>query len=128
MNPQRIAFILLIGGCFWGLILLPYFLLGGPRFWLIFGPGYLVTMGYALRAYDRTLSQSARKYFWIASVLVQGGWLAFAIVAMTLGRYFTPGLGIKGIVFSSITLAWWSLSFIASIYCYYKEDQVQTSE
>ncbi len=94
----------------------------------MFAPGYLVTIGYALRAYDRTLSQSSRKYFWIVSAFVQGVWLAFACFGLLQGWYFAARFGTKEVLFSSVTLAWWSLSFIASIYCYYKEDHVQTSE
>lgn len=111
MSTQKsLAIILAIGGVGWGLFCLP-FLFWSPSYSLmIFGPGYVVTAGYILRACS-TLSLGARVGVWLLSSLVQGAWLLWVLIAIFDGAWFR-GNG----AFQFVTLGWWIFAFVASGY------------
>jgi hypothetical protein len=79
--PRVIAVLLAIGGIFWGVLLLPLIPHAEHpiRPLLVFGPGYLVTVAYLVRAIT-TPPLRYRQVIWVLSILVQGGWLALDIV------------------------------------------------
>jgi hypothetical protein len=82
--PRLLAVLLVLGGCFWGLLLSPWLFRPGvsPLAWAIFGPGYAVTLGYIIRSVS-TPSLTARRLIWTASILVQGSWLAWVVWGMS---------------------------------------------
>jgi hypothetical protein len=49
--PRALAVFLAVGGCYWGLLLSPWVLRSdlSPLAVAIFGPGYLLTIGYVIR-------------------------------------------------------------------------------
>ncbi len=76
---------------------------------LVFGPGYLVTVGYIARSVC-TPPFVFRRLIWIASFLVQGAWLAYIgseiVEELCSGRTFNEPL---------IPLLWWAFATIASV-------------
>jgi hypothetical protein len=70
MSTQRLlAVILSFGGVGWGMFCLPFLFWNPSHAFLIFGPGYVVTVGYILLACC-TLSWSKRVAMWLLSALV----------------------------------------------------------
>jgi hypothetical protein len=112
MPVRIVASLLAMGGILWGafcllLVLAPYGF-PGPAV-LAFAPGYLVTVGYLVRACSFP-PLAVRYLIWGLSFLVQGGWLLWALVGVAEGHWFT------GSGFESVTLAWWAFAFFASAY------------
>ncbi len=115
---RGLAALLAIGGSFWGYLCLPSILLYSPRDampLLVFGPGYLVTIGYLVLCL-RVPSPGWQRAIWGASALVQGAWLL---------EFINSQLGLRGLLENPwqspylafpIAGAWWTFSFAASIY------------
>ena len=97
---RLIAIALMMGGLFWGMFLLLAF---GPvaLFPLPFGVGYLVTVGYIVRAVS-VPAFGIRMLIWIASLMVQGYWLLQSIPDIT-----RTGL--------NLISAWWLFATVCSV-------------
>jgi hypothetical protein len=82
--PRLFAILLALGGCFWGLLLAPWLFSRdvSPLAIVIFGPGYVLTLGYIVRSVS-TPPLATRQFLWIASILVQGSWLAWIVWGMS---------------------------------------------
>jgi hypothetical protein len=115
MSTQRLlAVILSIGGICWGIFCLPFLFWNPSYSMLIFGPGYVVTIGYLVRACS-TPSLESRVGIWILSALVQGIWLIWACCGIFQGARF------RGHAFEFVTLGWWVFAFVASVYAILNE-------
>jgi hypothetical protein len=114
---KTIAGILAVGGFLWGLLCLPFIISGKTlHSLLIFGPGYIVTIGYFIRWFSIP-RLSIRRAIWLSSLLVQGAWLAiylllFALEPTAFGLFF--GL-------------WWIFAFGLSLFCLYSEPHVTSA-
>ena len=92
---RDIAAALSLGGLYFSVVLFPLIRdSDNPLAYILFGPGYIVTAGYVLRTVA-TLSLPVRRLIWSASLLVQGGWLLFHVVASVgspspLNQLFRP--------------------------------------
>lgn len=97
--PRLIAIALTMGGLFWGMFLLLAF---GPPvlFSFPFGVGYLVTVGYIVRAVS-VPAFGIRMSIWIASLAVQGSFL-FADI---------PDITRTGL---NLISAWWLFATVCS--------------
>lgn len=103
-----------VGGLLWSLFCLVFVVFGDfTRSILLFGPGYLVTMGYVYRALW-TPSNLARRVIWGLSALVQGAWLYWFITNVI--EY-----GLRGTKFDFVALTWWTVTFAMSIYAFAKD-------
>ena len=78
--PRILAGVLALGGSCWGILLSPWLFQrdASPLAWVVFGPGYVVTVGYIIRTFS-TPPLGVRRLIWIASLLVQGAWLLWII-------------------------------------------------
>jgi hypothetical protein len=113
-QPRRLAIFLAIGGVLWRLFCLPFLILGVPwRALPTFGPGYLVTVGYLVRACCNPPIR-LRVAIWLLSALVQGAWLLLALGLVVQGEYFDDYY--KAFTFGVVILAWWTFAFAASVY------------
>jgi hypothetical protein len=102
------AMLLAIGGCVWVMFSLFFLLYGDAAFsLLLFGPGYLVTIGYIARA-CASLSVGWRQVVWAASALVQGSWLGWFVMGASRG-------GFHGFAFEYLCLGWWFVAFAVSV-------------
>jgi hypothetical protein len=108
--PWTLAYVLALGGCFWGLLLSPWLFRPdvSPLAVVIFGPGYLVTLGYIVRSVC-TPPLMARRLIWIASLLVQGAWLAW--FAWALVEKIAAGGAPNE---PALPVAWWVFATAAS--------------
>ena len=88
-----------MGGLFWGMFLLLAF---GPAvlFPFPFGVGYVVTVGYIVRAVS-VPAFGIRMSIWITSLMVQGHWLLLSIPDIT-----RTGLNLAS--------AWWLFATVGS--------------
>jgi hypothetical protein len=108
--------VLAAGGALWGIFCLLFFI-GAPSdkvgvslrvSLLIFGPGYLVTIGYFVRAFTSP-RVGWRRVIWGASVLVQGTWFfLIAVHDLTHHAHIVP--------FEYVTIAWWGFALVLSLY------------
>ena len=74
---------------------------------LIFGPGYIIMVGYVIRAFC-TLPTTLRRIIWAASCLVQGIWLVLSIdTVFSLMRMDQ---------FETLCIEWWIGTLIISVY------------
>ncbi len=109
--PRIVAGLLAIGGIYWSVLLLPW--MRQPENLLlklfVFGPGYVVTLGYLIRVFASP-PFLGRQVIWGASVLVQGGWLVCHVVA-TLGH---EG-GITRLAQPISVVAWWLFATVGSV-------------
>src|SRR5262249_23471638 len=82
--PRLLAALLALGGCYWGLLLLPWLIRPdvSPLAVAVFGPGYLVTLGYIVRSVS-TPPMAARYLIWVGSLLGQGAGLLGLIWGVT---------------------------------------------
>jgi hypothetical protein len=109
--PRLLAVLLALGGCFWGLLLSPWLFRPdvSPLAVAVFGPGYLVTLGYIVRSVS-TPALTARRLIWGVSILVQGSWLAWIVWGMSekvvAGRMPNE---------SVLPVAWWVFATAASV-------------
>ena len=79
-----------------------------------FGPGYIVAILYVCRAVFEC-KLIFRKFIWIISLVVQGGWL------ITIGKdQLLSGFdsGILGI----LIFLWWLTATVGSIICFFKDN------
>jgi hypothetical protein len=110
---RSLATLLAIGGCFWGLLLSPWLLRPdvSPLAVAVFGPGYLVTVGYIVRSVSKPPT-AGRLLIWLSSLLVQGAWLLFLIWGMiekvAAGRSAAHDV-------ANATTAWWAFATLASV-------------
>jgi hypothetical protein len=106
-----LAIVLALGGCYWGLLLLPWIFRVdvSPVAVLVFGPGYLITAAYGVRSVS-TPPLGTRRLIWLTSLLVQGAWLAWDLAAMcqVLGAGQTPHEPL-------LPTAWWFFATVASV-------------
>jgi hypothetical protein len=67
---RLLAILLALGGCYWGVLLSPWMLRAdvSPLAIAIYGPGYLVTLGYIVRSLT-TPPPPARILIWVSSLL-----------------------------------------------------------
>lgn len=82
IDLRILAGLLAIGGTSWGILLFPWIRDSErlPQAILLFGPGYVVTLAYYIRVL--TLPPLlGRQCIWWLSFLVQGGWLAWHLIA-----------------------------------------------
>lgn len=105
--PRTLAVVLALGGCFWGLFVSP--LLVSPLAVAVFGPGYLVTLGYIVRVVS-TPSLTTRRLIWVGSLLVQGAWLAWFAWAV-IERLAAGGTVNEPL----LPFAWWAFAVLASV-------------
>jgi hypothetical protein len=105
ISPFRlIAILLAIGGCYWGVLLAGLITQENAIRSLVYGPGYVVTAGYLVRAFCN-VSVGWRRAIWIVSAIVQGTWLMFVGLGDILnGKLQLPNL-------------WWLVTTVVSVYC-----------
>jgi hypothetical protein len=110
--PRLLAGVLAIGGTFWGFLLSPWLFRpdASPTAWLVFGPGYLVTLSYYLRAFSMPPNE-IRLLIWFVSLIVQGAWLLFMLWGI-----IPDILAGRSINEPSLPLAWWVFATIASAF------------
>jgi hypothetical protein len=108
--PRIIAGLLAIGGIYWGVLLLPLIPHAENQLLplLVFGPGYVVTLGYLIRVVTSPPLRG-RQVIWGFSILVQGGWLVCYVVA-TLG-----GGAISRLAEPNLIVAWWLFATVGSV-------------
>ena len=110
---RSLAILLAIGGCLWGLLLSPWLLRSdvSPLAVAVFGPGYLVTVGYIVRSVS-TPPRAGRLLIWLSSLLVQGAWLLFliweVIEKVAAGRSAAHDV-------ANVMTAWWAFATVASV-------------
>jgi hypothetical protein len=108
-----IASILAVGGICWGAFLVAVISeLAGPVAWwtyCVLLPGYLITMGYIVRAVSNP-PLGLRRFIWGASAIVQGAWFLFAIVGAPIR---TVGM--------CLLIGWWAGSFALSAYAVFAD-------
>jgi hypothetical protein len=106
-----IAGLLALGGVCWGVLLIaliPHAEHAALPL-LVFGPGYVVTVGYLIRTVT-TPPLRARQVIWVLSLLVQGGWLTWHVV----GTLASSG-PIHKLTEPRLVVAWWLIATAASI-------------
>jgi hypothetical protein len=108
--PRILAVFLALGGCFWGLLLAPWVFQPGvsPSALLDVGPGYLVTAAYIVRSLC-TPPLWTRRVIWVASLLVQGTWLAWA--AWAIAEKVLAGRTVSE---PALPVLWWLFATAAS--------------
>jgi hypothetical protein len=118
--PRMLAGMLALGGLFWGLLLSPWLFRPEASLlaWLVFGPGYLVTLGYVIRA-TCTPPLAARRLIWVCSLLIQGGWL-LSIAWAEIGQL---ALG-RSVHEPSLASAWWLFATVVSFVGFFAEKQI----
>lgn len=105
---QVVALFLALCGVLWGLVILLVAAgLGGtsPTMVFVFSPGYLVTLGYIIRAIC-TPPFILRCAIWALSVVVQAAWLVLV-----------------GLSDFNLGTIWWSLATSASAWALWQEIQ-----
>ena len=97
------------------------FVLAGDtaRALILFGPGYVVTVGYVVRCCLNP-PLTWRRAIWDLSGLVQGIWLLCALSGMVQG-------GFRGFAFEYISVAWWLFAFAVSAYAFVAEPEQQNA-
>lgn len=108
--PVIIASILVIGGIFWGILILPMFF--GEKFIfvaIIFAPGYISTAGCLVRVFFK-LPLPYRRIIWGISIVVQAGWLLWHIFAS-----INAGVDFSRIFNPPIIIGWWIAATLLSI-------------
>jgi hypothetical protein len=125
-EPRLVAMLLAVGGCFWGLLLLPWLFQPdvSPRALAVFGPGYLVTLGYIVRSVT-TPPRAVRYLIWASSILVQGAWLVWLIWAVT--EQLAAGRSVLRDIANLMT-AWWVFATAASVVGLLTEGPKQVKE
>ncbi len=101
------AGVLAVGATLWAVFCALFIIAGSARALLIFGPGYVITVGYYWRAFGRP-SPSWCRAIWGLSLLVQGAWLGWVVFAM-----FSGPLG--GGLFGLIIIVWWFAATVVSL-------------
>jgi hypothetical protein len=106
---RAVAAVLATAGIGWGSFCVIFLLRGDLlRSLLLFGPGYVVTIGYLWRAIVNP-DPAWRRVIWGASALVQGGWIIWSLIgSIQHGRILT-------FPFANLSNAWWACSFVASL-------------
>jgi hypothetical protein len=108
---RSLAVLLALGGCFWGLLLSPWLFRPevSPLAVAVFGPGYLVTLGYIVRSVS-TPPLMARRLIWGISIIVQGCWLAW--IVWGISEKVMAGHTSNE---PSLPVAWWLFATAASV-------------
>jgi hypothetical protein len=102
---------LAIGGLCWGALLAPFVFDGRNDVlpFLVFGPGYVVTSGYLIRAFS-TPPLGIRQGIWVLSLLVQGVWLV--VESLQVLNSFRS---LSHLVSDLLSLSWWFVATVASV-------------
>ena len=109
---RALAALLALGGIGWGVLLALHFPQSDKlAFALMFGPGYVVTLGYCWRALAPP-DTPWRWIIWGGSALVQGAWL-FLPIADAFKH------GPSALV--NPATAWWACAFAISIYALFTD-------
>lgn len=108
-----LAILLALGGCCWGLLLSPWLFRSdvSPLAIAVFGPGYVVTLGYIVRSLS-TPTTAVCVLIWVSSLLVQGAWLLLLIWGV-IEKAASGGAVAHEV--ASIPAAWWVFAFVASV-------------
>ena len=117
-NPGRavkvrtMARVLAVGATMWGVLCAWFVIFGSWAGVLIFGPGYVITVGYYWRAFGRPSPKWCRA-IWGLSLLVQGSWFGCMVTALFSG----PPRGdlSSGDLWGIIMVAWWTGATIVSL-------------
>ena len=104
---RSLAGLLAVGATLWGVFCALFIIFGGWRAQVVFGPGYAVMVGYYWRALGRP-SPAWCRAIWGWSLLVQGAWLSWVVVAMLAGPLGAGGFGI-------LVIVWWIFATGASL-------------
>jgi hypothetical protein len=105
---RLVASFLAVAGSVWGLFCLLFFIAGDPLHSLVlFGPGYVITVGYICRAI-LTPSRQWRRVIWGSSALLQGAWLTWFVIE-------TARVGIRGFAFEYLSFGWWAFASVVSV-------------
>ncbi len=101
--PRVVAVVLAVGAAFWGGLLLlsfgPAVLFPITPFWF----GYVVLGGYIVRAVSCP-ALGVRRAIWVASVVIQGGWLCLGLADSLDHAAQKP-----------IPPLWWAFATLASV-------------
>lgn len=102
--PRVVAGFLAVAGLVWSFVLLHIIdkVENPTPALLTFLPGFIVTVGYIIRALI-TPRRTIRRLIWFLSVLVQGGWLTFGVIVVIANGRF------------SLFFFWWLAAFVLSI-------------
>ncbi len=109
--PRVIASLLALGAFCWGILLSPVIATASekPMVLLVFGSGYVVTLGYLILVFIPPALPS-RLVVWGLSVLVQGAWLVW--YGVDLVRHLTHGGSWNE---PPLFLGWWLFATVGSI-------------
>jgi hypothetical protein len=125
MHFRFLAGVLAVGGILWGVPLSGIFAHGVDWSWLIFIPGYIITVGYIIRCvYTPRLSW--RRVIWGASSIVQGAWLVSIIAAMIYGELRYGGVTAADVFGPIVFWLWWIFALGISIYAL-RFDKIQAA-
>lgn len=125
---RKLAVVLAVIGALWGLLCLPFLILGDTlRALLVFGPGYAVTIGYVFRA-CATPPRWCRLGIWTLSALVQGTWLFVMLGLFLLEGGLVKNGPFRAYVFEFAILSWWKFAFLASVYGAVADWRLQPAE
>jgi hypothetical protein len=124
MSIQRLlAIVLSFGGVGWGMFCLPFFFWNPSNALMLFGPGYVVTVGYIARACC-TLSYGSRVGIWLLSALVQGAWLIWVLSSIAEGAWFRG----NAFALAFVMFGWWVLAFASSVFSLFTEHGLESGE
>jgi len=109
--PRILAGVLALGGSCWGVLLSPWLFQrdASPLAWVVFGPGYIVTIGYIIRTFS-TPPLGVCRAIWVASILVQGAW--FFVSIWGISERVAAGNTVNEPI---LILAWWLFATGASV-------------
>jgi hypothetical protein len=124
MHFRFLAGVLAAGGILWGILSVAASTMSQSIVtWLVFMPGYIITIGYIIRCIY-TPQILWRRVIWGASTLVQGLWVVFYFGALGYGvlRYGVgvssgDSISIIGDV-ANLFMLWWIFALCISIYGY----------
>jgi hypothetical protein len=113
LHLRLLAGFLAAGATLWAIFIAIFVLIDWPRAILWFGPGYILTAAYYWRALGRPSPNWARA-IWILSLLIQGTWLIYFLLAAFHGR-------VENDPFDKIIFAWWTISTLISLIALFLE-------
>ncbi len=126
-DPERaerlrtMACFLAIGATFWGILCAFILLSANAGGLVIFGPGYLLTIGYYWRAFGDPSPQWCRA-IWGFSSLIQGAWFTLiAYMAFTHPLGFISSIGFA--CFALLVTLWWLGAFAMSLTGFFMESR-----
>lgn len=115
---RNLSIVLAIGGVFWSLFCAGLIAIGQVERTLpIFGPGYVITLGYIMRALIKNPSETLIRLrfirsMWLVSAIIQAAWLIpIGFAVFTHAQEWT--LRSPGILAMMI---WWIFATLVSLY------------